>query len=122
MIEHTKLVSQCLPWGVLHSQNLKEQTFGLSLLAIGMDQLASQCLPGVFYVDRTIVDQTFWPPSACQEGCKTLNYHYHQCPMWLSMWWDGVWVGRRLDSGVCPIHKHTELDDTCDVNEVKVVT
>ncbi|KAD6796169.1 hypothetical protein E3N88_07065 [Mikania micrantha] len=38
------------------------------------------------------------------------------------MWWDGVWAGRRLDSGVCPIHKHTELDDTGDVNEVKVVT
>ncbi|KAD4585828.1 hypothetical protein E3N88_23429 [Mikania micrantha] len=38
------------------------------------------------------------------------------------MWWDGVWAARRLDSGVCPIHKHTELDDTGDVIEVKVVT
>ncbi|KAD2804884.1 hypothetical protein E3N88_38261 [Mikania micrantha] len=36
------------------------------------------------------------------------------------MWWDGVWAGRRLDSGVCPIYKHTELDDTGVVNEVKV--
>ncbi|KAD7478330.1 hypothetical protein E3N88_01466 [Mikania micrantha] len=43
-----------------------------------------------------------------------------QCPMRLSMWWDGVWAGRRLDSGVCPIYKHTELDDTGVVNEVKV--
>ena len=42
--------------------------------------------------------------------------------MRLSMWWDGVWAGRRLDSGVCPIYKHTELDDTGDVNEIKVVT
>ncbi|KAD5318193.1 hypothetical protein E3N88_18139 [Mikania micrantha] len=31
-------------------------------------------------------------------------------------------VGGRLDPFVCPIHKHTELDDTGDVNEVKVVT
>ncbi|KAD5803654.1 hypothetical protein E3N88_15014 [Mikania micrantha] len=37
------------------------------------------------------------------------------------MWWDGVWAGCRLDSGVCPIHKHTELDDTGVVNEVKVL-
>ena len=37
------------------------------------------------------------------------------------MWWDGVWAGRRLDSGVCPIYKHTELDDTGVVNEVKVL-
>ncbi|KAD5317730.1 hypothetical protein E3N88_17676 [Mikania micrantha] len=36
------------------------------------------------------------------------------------MWWDGVWVGRRLDSGVCPIYKHTELDDTGVDNEVKI--
>ncbi|KAD3640197.1 hypothetical protein E3N88_29420 [Mikania micrantha] len=46
---------------------------------------------------------------------------YWQCTMWLSMWWDGVWAGCRLDSGVCPIYKHTELDDTGDVNEVKVL-
>ncbi|KAD5961961.1 hypothetical protein E3N88_13434 [Mikania micrantha] len=26
--------------------------------------------------------------------------------------------GCSLDSGVCPIHKHTDLDDTCGVNEV----
>ena len=37
------------------------------------------------------------------------------------MWWDGVWAGRRLDSGVCPIYKHTELDDTGVDNEVKVL-
>ncbi|KAD6118909.1 hypothetical protein E3N88_10180 [Mikania micrantha] len=37
------------------------------------------------------------------------------------MWWDGVWAGRRLDSGVCPIYKHTDLDITCGVNEVKVL-
>ena len=42
--------------------------------------------------------------------------------MRISMWWDGVWAGCRLDSGVCPIYKHTDLDDTCDVNEIKVVT
>ncbi|KAC9145041.1 hypothetical protein E3N88_46302 [Mikania micrantha] len=93
MVEHTKLVSQCLPWGVLHSWDLKEQTVGLSVLAIGMDQLASQCLLGGVL----------------------------QCPMRLSMWWDGVWAGRRLDSGVYPIYKHTELDDTGGVNEVKVM-
>ncbi|KAD2393104.1 hypothetical protein E3N88_40081 [Mikania micrantha] len=28
----------------------------------------------------------------------------------------------KLDPFVCPIYKHTELDMTCDVNEVKVVT
>ncbi|KAD7117179.1 hypothetical protein E3N88_04447 [Mikania micrantha] len=39
----------------------------------------------------------------------------------IGMWWDGVWAGRRLDSGVCPIYKHTELDDTGVVNEVKVM-
>ena len=38
------------------------------------------------------------------------------------MWWDGVWAGCRLDPFVCPIYKHTELDITGDVNEVKVVT
>ncbi|KAD2804940.1 hypothetical protein E3N88_38317 [Mikania micrantha] len=27
----------------------------------------------------------------------------------------------RLDSGVCPIYKHTDLDITCGVNEVKVL-
>ena len=42
--------------------------------------------------------------------------------MLISMWWDGAWAGCRLDSGVCPIYKHTNLDDTCDVNEIKVVT
>ncbi|KAD7478061.1 hypothetical protein E3N88_01197 [Mikania micrantha] len=42
-----------------------------------------------------------------------------QCPMRLSMWWDGIWAGRRLDPGVCPIYKHTELDDTGGVNEIK---
>ena len=31
--------------------------------------------------------------------------------MRISMWWDGVWAGCRLDSGVCPIYKHTELDE-----------
>ncbi|KAD6119257.1 hypothetical protein E3N88_10528 [Mikania micrantha] len=30
MVEHTVLVSQCLPLGVLHSRDLKEQTVGLS--------------------------------------------------------------------------------------------
>ncbi|KAD3067410.1 hypothetical protein E3N88_35290 [Mikania micrantha] len=38
------------------------------------------------------------------------------------MWWDGVWAGCKLDPFVCPIYKHTDLDITCDVNEVKVVT
>ena len=38
------------------------------------------------------------------------------------MWWDGVWAGRRLDPRVCPIYKHTELDDTGVDNEVKVLT
>ena len=42
--------------------------------------------------------------------------------MRISMWWDGVWASCRLDPFVCPIYKHTELDDTGDVNEVKVVT
>ncbi|KAD6796499.1 hypothetical protein E3N88_07395 [Mikania micrantha] len=37
------------------------------------------------------------------------------------MWWDGVWAGRRLDSGVCPIYKHTDLDITCGVNKIKVL-
>ncbi|KAD4586009.1 hypothetical protein E3N88_23610 [Mikania micrantha] len=37
------------------------------------------------------------------------------------MWWDGVWAGCRLDSGVCPIYNHTDLDITCGVNEVKVL-
>ncbi|KAD5318396.1 hypothetical protein E3N88_18342 [Mikania micrantha] len=37
------------------------------------------------------------------------------------MWWDGVWAGCRLDSGVCPIYKHTDLDITYGVNEVKVL-
>ncbi|KAD4888702.1 hypothetical protein E3N88_20775 [Mikania micrantha] len=41
--------------------------------------------------------------------------------MWISMWWDCVWVGCRLDPFICPIYKHTDLDITCDVNEVKVV-
>ena len=42
--------------------------------------------------------------------------------MRISMWWDGVWVGCRLDSEVCPIYKHTDVDTTCDVNEVRVFT
>ncbi|KAD6118931.1 hypothetical protein E3N88_10202 [Mikania micrantha] len=37
------------------------------------------------------------------------------------MWWDGVWAGCRLDSGICPICKHTDLDITCGVNEIKVL-
>ncbi|KAD4385371.1 hypothetical protein E3N88_25539 [Mikania micrantha] len=98
MVEHTKLASQCLPWGVLHSWDLKEQTVGLSVLAIG-----------------TMVDQTV--------GLSVLAKRVFsmQCPIRLSMWWDGVWAGCRLDSGVCPIYKHTELDDIGDVNEVKVL-
>ncbi|KAD4180437.1 hypothetical protein E3N88_29028 [Mikania micrantha] len=68
MVEHTKLASKCLPWCVLHSWDLKEQTVGLSVLAIGMDQLASQCLPGGVLVAMTIVDQVVWPLSACQTG------------------------------------------------------
>ncbi|KAD3338050.1 hypothetical protein E3N88_33571 [Mikania micrantha] len=68
MVEHTKLASQCLPWGVLHSWDLKEQTVGLSVLAIGMDHLASQCLPRGVLVAMTIVNQVVWPLSACQTG------------------------------------------------------
>ncbi|KAD5508020.1 hypothetical protein E3N88_15723 [Mikania micrantha] len=37
------------------------------------------------------------------------------------MWWDGFWAGRRLDPGVCPIYKHTDLDITCGVNKIKVL-
>ena len=42
--------------------------------------------------------------------------------MRISMWWGGVWAGRRLDSGVCPIYKHTDVDITCGVNEIRVFT
>ena len=37
------------------------------------------------------------------------------------MWWDVVWAGCRLDPGVCPIYKHTNLDITCGVNKIKVL-
>ncbi|KAD7477112.1 hypothetical protein E3N88_00248 [Mikania micrantha] len=55
-------------------------------------------------------------------SCNPLKFTGSEtCHIRISMWWDGVWAGRRLDSGVCPLYKHTDLDITCGVNEVKVL-
>ncbi|KAD4180005.1 hypothetical protein E3N88_28596 [Mikania micrantha] len=136
------MASQCLPYSdssmFTHAINLnlmlkllaiQNGPTGLSVLAWGCSgsydycrscHLASQCLPKrVFYIVGILRSRLM--ASQCLPYSKTLNYHYQQCPMRLSMWWDGVWAGRRLDSGVCPIYKHTELDDTGVVNDVKVL-
>ncbi|KAD4384793.1 hypothetical protein E3N88_24961 [Mikania micrantha] len=64
------LVSQCLPYSDSSmSTHVVNLNIMLKLLAIlEWTNCPLSACQGVFFVARTIVDQTVWPLSACQKG------------------------------------------------------